>query len=197
MNNLLENQNGTEENGFQKSLFKMGKVTFIDMCKSYVIALVVFIFLGVIADSTLGSVALQILLLVGFGFPLYCNGWGEGYRDLNRFEFGRITVDKFRGFKFVLFALIPHFILAFVMILSYFTGGFEMMVIYRIANVHAIPILNSIVRPDIPTIDYNILQILSYAIIPQVITATLVGVGYFLGFSNFSILDKIIYKKIK
>lgn len=197
MSKWYENQDGTEENGYQKSLFKMSKITFIDMCKSYIIALIVFIFLGVLADSTHGNIALQVLLLVGFGYPLYCNAWGEGYRDLNRFEFDRITADKLRGFKFATFALIPHFVIAFIMLLSYFTKSFEIMFFYRMINIHAIPILNAITRPDILTIDYNILQILAYAIIPHAITLILVGVGYLLGFSNFSILDKIIYKKTK
>lgn len=195
MNKWFENPNGNEENGFQKSLYKMGSITFVDMCKSYVIAFIVFTFLGVLTESVYGNIAVQILLLVGFCYPLYCNAWGEGYRDLNRFQFERIQADKFRGFKFVLISLIPHFTLAFVLLISYFTGMFEMMFIYRLFNLHSIVILNSIVSPDIFTIDYNIIQILLYIIIPQAITIVTVGVGYYLGFSEFAVLDKIIYKK--
>lgn len=195
MSNWTQNPNGTEENGFQKSLYKVSKLTFIDLCKSYIIALIVFLFLGVLADTFWGNIILQILLLIGFGYPLYCNAWGEGYHDLNRFEFGRITKDKFRGFKFGIIALIPSFLITFILLISYLTGGFELMFIYRFANIHAIPILNSIVSPDILTVDYNILQMLAYIIIPPVITVAFIGTGYYLGFSDIAVLDKVVYKK--
>lgn len=193
----MSEHNGTEENGYQKSLPMMGAITFVDMCKSYVIALVVFIFLGVLAESSYGNIALQVLLLIGFGYPIYCNAWGEGYRDLNRAQFERVSADKLRGFKFGAIALIPNLVLGLIILISSITGIFEIMFIYRLLNVQAIPILNMIVRPDVLTIDYNILQILLYIAIPNLFTIAFVGVGYYLGFSEFSVLDKLIYKKNK
>lgn len=183
------------QNEFQKSITQMGKITFIDIIKSFIISIVVFIFLGIIADSTLGNIVLQIILIIGFGYPLYVNSWGEGYRDLNNFEFNLIEKDLYRGFKFGLIALIPQFILSIILLISYFTGMFEMMYIYRLINIQTLPLLNVIVPPNILTIDYSFIQILLYLIIPPTITISFIGTGYYLGFKEFSIMDKIVYKK--
>ncbi len=188
---MSENQ----ENQFQHSLLKMGKIIFKDIAKSYCIAMITFIFLGILANNQYGNVVLQIILLLGFGYPLYINSWGEGYRDLNKFEFNRIEKDKLRGLKFGAIALIPHFVLSFVLLISYFTGLFEMMLIYRLLNVHTLPILNNIVPPDILTIDYSFIQIILYIIIPPIFTLSFISIGYYLGFSEFSIIDKLVYKK--
>lgn len=194
MNNLKEDSTPSQENGFQESLIKLAQKTFVDIFKGYTISLVIFFSLGTLSQYFYGSIALQLLLLLGFSYPLYCNAWGEGYRDLNRFEFKRIESDNLRGFKFALYALIPNFILSFMLLISYFTKSFEMMYIYRAMNIYTIQILNWIASPGILTIDYNIIQILAYILIPPAIVLISVGGGYYLGFTETSILDTIIYK---
>lgn len=195
MSEISNKTENSTENQFQQPLSTLGKKTFKDMCKSYCVALIVFAFLGIIADSFWGNIILQVLLLVGYGYPLYTNAWGEGYRDLNKFEFNRIEQDKLRGFKFGAIALIPHCVLSIILLITYFTGSFEMMFFYRLINVYTMPILNMIVSPDILTIDYNIIQILIYIIIPPIFTVSFVGIGYYLGFSDFAIIDRIVYSK--
>lgn len=163
------------------------------------IAVVMCLSLTFFMVDTGGQLLVQLLVLFGYGFPVYSMLWTIGHRDFNKFSFGHIKRNQYRGFKLGALAAIPIALIgvAFIIIsLSKFTWAEWSGPIYRILNGHVWPLLN-MVAGSTSIVELAWWQLTAFAILPSVLLIAMSGLSYILGNHDFSPLEKIMYKSKK
>lgn len=160
-----------------------------------VITLIFCFGLATLMSSTIGLIISQIIILLIYSFPVYSTMWEYGHKDLNRFNYGHIQRDKYRGFKISLVANIPIFILSILMILSKFDLFYNIVVLYKIINAEIWPLIN-LIQPSAYLDQYSIVQIIAVSLLP-IISIFISGFAYILGNHDYSPLQKLIYKNKK
>lgn len=163
------------------------------------IAVVMCFSLSFFMVNTWGQLLTQLLLVLGYGFPVYSMMWTIGHRDYNKFSFGHTKRNIYRGFKVGAIAAIPVAVIgiAFVVIAL---GGFVWSdyagPVYRIINGHVWPMLN-MVELNAPVVSFAWWKLVLFVLLPIAMLIAMSGVSYIMGNHDFSPLEKLMYKNKK
>lgn len=142
-----------------------------------------------------------VLTLIGTlwltGTFIYGISWIYGNKDSNKVHFGRIKEDKWRGAKIGLLATIPYFLL-FIVFLICGLGVYEKAsaIIYKFANCYAFGFIDMICGSDYTAgmlSWWKFVLLFALLFIPAIICE----LGYWLGYKDISISEKIVYKNKK
>ena len=138
----------------------------------------------------------QIFCLVVLIQFVYGEVWHTGTTDNNKVHFGRITYDKYRGIKIGALAMLP-FLLLFIglAVLKIFCPGFP-LIVYKLLNSSVFSIIDIIFgsasKLSQLSVVRMVLSLSAFAVVPLIS-----HIAYTLGFKQFSISEKLIYKKKK
>lgn len=136
----------------------------------------------------------QILMVILFAAFPYSNMWYLGDHDHNSAQFGHIRRDYARGVKIGLLADIPAVLAWVALIVCKLANIFPSYVVrYRWINVCFWPYFNHF----IPSTVLKTAEVTwggVAAMLPILLALPLTtGLGYFLGFKEFSVRDKLVY----
>ena len=127
----------------------------------------------------------------------YADLWAMGDKDNNSVTFGRLNEDKFRGLKIGLLSAIPVFICYILLVLSklgLFMDGF--LGVYQWLNIPYIMVIQWITGSAKLSS-----EMAGWCLIPIGLLTLLVpavcALGYYLGYSEISISEKLLYKSGK
>lgn len=127
---------------------------------------------------------------------VYGEVWHTGTTDNNKVHFGRIKYDKYRGLKIGALAMLP-FLLIFIglTVLKRLYPGFP-LIIYKLLNSSVFSIIDfafgSASKLSQLSVVRMLLSLSAFAAVPIIS-----HIAYTLGFKQFSISEKLIYKKKK
>lgn len=137
-------------------------------------------------------ISTPIVLLV-YSLPVYRTMWEIGHADLNRANFGHITLNRWRGIQIGLLAMIPFFLTGVFFLLSK-AGLFpNFVVLYKFLNAELWPVIN-LIQISMYLPDYNWLQTIAVALLIHLIPVAVAEFAYQLGSRDFSIKQKLVYK---
>lgn len=128
-----------------------------------------------------------IISLSIYCVTLYSTAWHEGYRDPNRVVYGHARKFMAKGLVAGIWASIPYVVIYLLFLYSSLINSHKVLIgmVYRFFNAQYICMSNNVF--DNPFL-------CAFFLLPMpVITA----VGYILGYKQFSILGRILYKKKK
>lgn len=136
----------------------------------------------------------QILMVILFlAFP-YSTLWYMGDHDRNQVQFGHMPEDRLRGAKVGAIASVPALVMWVLLVVGKAGGllpGFVKT--YRWFNMCFLPYFDSVV-PTAVTNPVDVPWGGILAMIPVLLALPLMtGLGYFLGYKEFSIRDRLVY----
>ena len=132
------------------------------------------------------------LILISFIYPKI---WQLGTHDSNLVRFKHKKEDKLKGFKIGALAVIPHYIfLLFLAAAKYGVMPSFPMALYKFLNSSFYSFIDIIVSGTVAVSDLALWRLLLLFILPLLIPAV-AGAAYLLGYNNFSIGEKLVYKK--
>lgn len=152
-------------------------------------------------QSTANWVTQILMLIIFLAFP-YSNLWYIGDHDRNAVLFGHRAEDKWRGAKIGLLADLPALAMWLLLVAGKLTGGLPGFVKwYRWMNVCFWPWFNHVIPAgtlDPAAVSWGGVA----AMLPVLLSLPLLtGLGYFLGYSEISLRDRLVYtatgKKVK
>ena len=137
---------------------------------------------------------LCLMLLCSFVYPRL---WDLGVTDSNLVNFNHKAEDKLRGFKIGAFTVIPAvLLLAFMLITKNSICSTVPLAIYKFLNSSLYGFLEFASGTTATFGKVSVFRgILMF--IPQILVPVIAGFSYILGFKNFSIGEKLVYKKDK
>lgn len=140
------------------------------------------------------SIVCMVLLLLCMP---YSDLWTLGDKDNNSVTFGRMTEDKFHGFKIGLIAGIPGFICFFLLVLSEM-GVFadRYLALYQFLNVPYILVIQLITGGASAASEMATWCLIPLGLLTLLVPAVC-GLGYYLGYKEFSLSEKFMYKSGK
>ncbi|MCL2488802.1 MAG: hypothetical protein FWE80_08985 [Oscillospiraceae bacterium] len=140
-----------------------------------------------------GLIAQTGMLILFVAFP-YNIVWDAGNRDQNQVHFKRKKADPRRGVVIGLLASIPAGLMFGVMVFAKISGSPENFVdFWRTFNVCFFPYFNEVIPGDIPSAQIPWSGIA--AMLPVLLSLPVIThLGYTLGFKDFSIIEKVVYK---
>ncbi len=160
---------------------------------------------GVILSSffalTLGAMSdylLVTILMTFFSLTLYCTliysaAWAQGNKDRNYVHYNRLREDFFRGAKAGLWAMLPYVLTSVILILVIVGAISDISFIYRILNIHLLPLINLVLPAGEPMTWWGIVVVNLYHLLIPVFS----GLGYYLGYKDIALGHKLIYKNKK
>lgn len=147
-----------------------------------------------LSDSTVNTIAWisQILSLVIWGAFIYSVTWNVGNADADKNELGDTPLDKHRGLKAALVALIPYGISYLLLVIAKLMGTMNFAVsLFKILNYNCFAFNDMIITGGLNTISYTELIILALVLLPLPIFAAF---GYKMGNRHTLIKEKIVYQ---
>ncbi len=144
--------------------------------------------------STMSKIAWvsQILSLVVWGALIYAVTWNAGNADADKHELGDAPLDKLRGLKAGLVAVIPYAISYLLLVFAKLTNAFAPAVsIFKILNYNCLAFNDMIITNGVASISPLELVCLALVLLPLPIFAVF---GYGLGVRHTIIKEKIVYK---
>ena len=133
-----------------------------------------------------------LLILISFIYPEL---WHNGTNDSNLVRFKHKKEDKLKGLKIGLVTVIPHYLfLIFLVIAKLGALPSFPMVLYKFLNSSFYSFIEIIVGGAVTVADLAVWRLLLLFILPLIIPAA-AGAAYILGYNNFSIGEKLVYKK--
>lgn len=153
--------------------------------------------------SEMGKGARTALLIINQIFCLfvlmqfvYGVVWHTGTTDNNKVHFGRITYDKYRGLKIGALAMLPFLLIFAVLALLKLLYPNFPLIIYKLLNSSVFSIIDVIFGSASKLSQLSVVRMLlslsAFAVVPIIS-----HIAYTLGFKQFSISEKLIYKKKK
>jgi hypothetical protein len=143
------------------------------------------------AMSTVSWVS-QIITLVVWGAFIYVVNWNAGNADADKNELGDTPLDKFRGLKAGLLAVIPFAVSYLLLVIAKLTGTFSFAVsIFKILNYNCFAFNNMIITNGLGSISISELLCLAAVLLPLPIFSAF---GYAMGLRHTLLKDKIVYK---
>ena len=136
--------------------------------------------------------AICLMLLICFIYPVL---WQFGTKDSNMVMYKHKTEDKLKGLKIGFISVIPSVLLltAFVITKNGFSADISLM-IYKFINSTFYGFIDIGIKSVNTIGQLNVLHILLlYAL--NLIIPVVSFVAYYLGYKNFSIGEKLVYKK--
>lgn len=133
-----------------------------------------------------------ILILISFIYPEI---WHIGTNDSNLVRFKHKKEDKFKGFKIGAVAAIPNYLLLIFLLIARL-GAFPSFptALYKFLNSSLYSFIDIILGGAITAADLSLWRLALLFLLPLAIPAV-AGAAYLLGYNNFSIGEKLVYKK--
>jgi hypothetical protein len=144
--------------------------------------------------ATVGVLSSLFMLLIYGIFP-YNMMWNRGSRDNNFVNLGRISQDKLFGLKVGLLATAPS-ALIYILLIFGKIGLMPSDVLrwHRLLNTPFIPFIDAVSAGAKTAVDLPIFSLL--ALIATLLFVPLIcWLGYFLGYKQISVRERLIYKK--
>lgn len=143
------------------------------------------------AMSTLAWVS-QIPTLIIWGALLYTLTWNVGNGAADKNELGGESIDKLRGLKAGLVAVIPYAVTYLILVAAKISGAMNWAVsLFKILNYNCFAFNDMIITGGLNTISASELVCLALVLIPLPIFAAF---GYAMGLRHTNIKEKVIYK---
>ncbi len=210
--------NATQPVALQNETWRLAVQPFVNIVIGTVISIIITISLSsLMVGSIWGKIVVEFLCLA-ITLPLvYGYMWGQGDRDSNFVQFGRMKPDKWKGVRAGLLSIIPNVLTAVPLALSMLRIiPFDFMPFYRLLNAPMWGFINMLhpnggaiphaaipaqeATETMPAIEAvaatDGLSWGAFAIICllPLIYAVFAAVGYYLGTKRFSIINKVVYK---
>lgn len=172
-----------------------GKIIVINILCFFLVMSIVAIAVGILKDSanpnTYGSI-LQVLTLMFLTGLVYPTLWDMGYKDRNMVLTGHAKEDILKGLKIGLVAVIPSVlsIPLFALIKSFPAA------LYKLINSSYYYFFELLTRNTDKFCELAVWKFVVMAIVFLLVPA-ISFLGYYLGFKDISIAEKITYKKKK
>ena len=183
----------------RKSIPRLGRNIFLYSVITYILTVLMYIFVNSIAISPILNLIAQFFAILLFCSISYINVWEEGHRDYNRVAVGTFEKDMLKGLKAGLLATIPLFALYLMLLLSRVGVipteflGMDTFEIFKILSMPTVTVLNAIhkasVVMEISAVDM-ILILLTTLTLP--ISSAL---AYILGYNDFSFMELMTFNK--
>ncbi len=172
-----------------------GKIIVINILCFFLVLSIVAIAVGLLKDSANPDVygpivqILTLMLLIGMLYPTL---WDKGYKDRNMVLTGNRQADILKGLKIGLVAIIPSVlsIPVFALIKSFSAA------LYKLLNPSYYYLFDILTRGTNKFCEIAVWKFIVMAIIFLLVPA-ISFLGYYLGFKDFSIGEKLTYKKTK
>lgn len=147
-----------------------------------------------LSDSAMNTIAWisQIASLVIWCAFIYVVTWNAGNADADKKELGGAPLDKLRGLKAALVALIPYGISYLLLVIAKLTGTMNFAVsLFKILNYNCFAFNDMIITGGLSSISYLELVCLAIVLLPLPIFAAF---GYKMGNRHTIIKEEIVYK---
>lgn len=139
-----------------------------------------------------GAIVLQLFCLVLYCPIVYMTAWSLGAKDRNYVLYGHMKEDKLRGAKIGLVAIIPYIICALFLVLAKARVFPDFLVLFRFIY-SPFAVLLRVFLPDYLS-DVTYCGIL-FSALTQLVCPITTGIGYWLGYHEISLYQKLIYQK--
>ena len=138
------------------------------------------------------SAVSQVISLVVWGALIYIVNWNVGNADADRKELGNAKLDKLRGLKAGLVAVIPFAVSYLILVIAKITGAMSWAVsLFKILNYNCFAFNNMIITDGLNSISAVELICLALVLLPLPLFAAF---GYKMGVRHTILKEKIIYK---
>ena len=215
-NPTAQNQNIPLKN----ETWRLALQTFINLVICTVISVIIVVSLSSLMGSVWGKLVVEAVCLIITLPIIYGYMWGQGDRDANFVQFGRMQPDMWKGLRAGLLAIIPTVLTCIPLALSMMRVlGFDFMPFYRLINAPMWGFIN-LIKPlggaiphaateEIPATDttpaieampatdglsWGAFVLIALLPLLYVICTT---VGYYMGTRRISVLSKLVYKDDK
>ena len=132
---------------------------------------------------------LTLLLLIGLVYPTL---WAKGYKDRNMVLTGNAQADALKGLKIGLVAIAPSVLsIPVFALIKPFSAA-----LYKLINPSYYYFFELLTRGTDKFCEISFWKFFVFAVIFLIVPAVSF-LGYYLGFKDFSIGEKLTYKKIK
>lgn len=136
----------------------------------------------------------QIILICLFIVSIYVPFWEFGYNDRNYVNINKKKEDIFQGTKIGFLISIPYFITSFLMILVKLNVSKWLSYLFVFSNSYFYYFIDSLIsKPDPALTPWWTIAV--FVVMPLFIPAV-ASFGYILGYKEFSIKERLLYKKV-
>lgn len=134
----------------------------------------------------------QIFALGVWGALIYIVNWNVGNADADKHELGGAPLDKLRGLKAGLVAVIPHAVTYLILVVAKLSNSFPWATsLFKIFNYNCLAFNDMIITGGVESISAAELICLAAVLLPLPIFALF---GYSMGVRHTILKDKIVYK---
>ncbi|MBO5105994.1 MAG: hypothetical protein J6C29_03750 [Clostridia bacterium] len=150
-----------------------------------------------LSKSTMNTISwiTQIIALIVWGALIYIVNWNVGNADADKNELGNAPIDKHRGLKAGLVAVIPFAVTYLVLVVARLLGSPHAAVsLFKIFNYNCFAFNNMIITGGLASISILELVCLALVLLPLPIFAAF---GYSMGVRHTILKEKIVYKNEK
>ncbi len=146
-------------------------------------------------DKAIIGVISSIFTYLIFGLFPYSMLWNMGSHDENYVQLGRLQKDEYFGLKVGLLASIPSVILYLLLVLGKF-GAFPSVILkwHRLINTPFIPYIDAVEMGAATATELSFGSLLAVGA-TLLFVPFLCWLGYYLGYRQISIRERMIYKK--
>lgn len=211
------NQKQVQVVPLKNETWRLALKTFTNLVISTIVCVVVVLALSSLMEPVWGKLVVEAVCLLITLPILYSYMWGQGDRDANFVQFGRMEKDVWKGLRAGLLAAVPAWLTLIPLALSMVRViPFDFMPIYRLLNAplwgfvnlmhgsggaipHAaieaqeatesMPAIEAVPATD--ALSWGIFAVL--CLLPLLYVAAC-AVGYYLGTKRFSVMSKLVYK---
>lgn len=180
---------------FKNGVKLFGKIIVINILCFFLVMSIVAIAVGMLKDKSnpdsYGAILqiMTLMLLTGLVYPTL---WDMGYKDRNMVLTGHAQADVLKGLKIGLVAVIPSVLsIPIFALIKAFPSA-----LYKLINSSYYYFFDILTRGTDKFCDISIWKFFVMAIIFLLVPA-ISCLGYYLGYKDFSIAEKITYKKKK
>ncbi|MBE6761249.1 MAG: hypothetical protein E7551_03090 [Ruminococcaceae bacterium] len=150
-----------------------------------------------LSESAMSAVSWisQIIALVVWGALIYIVNWNVGNADADKHELGDAPLDKLRGLKAGLVAVIPFAVTYLILVIAKISNTFHWTVsLFKIFNYNCFAFNNMIITNGLDSISISELLCLALVLLPLPAFAVF---GYSMGVRHTILKEKIVYKNEK
>ena len=133
-----------------------------------------------------------VLILISFVYP---GMWQLGTKDSNLVKFKHKKEDRLKGFKIGAVAVIPAYLLLIFLVVAKAGAVPDFpVVLYKFLNSSLYSLIEVILGSAVKVGELAVWRLILLFVLPLIVPAVS-GIAYILGFKNFSIGEKLVYKK--
>lgn len=157
---------------------------------------------GIRSDVTATGDALFLIISALFTLSLagtitYSYIWKEGNKDLNLIRFGRAPLDKYKGVKIGLVAVLPYLLVLISLAIGKNSFAKSIpVVLYKYLNCSVFSVIDVICGNTSTFGELSVLRML-LLFVAMLIVPVFFGLSYYIGYKDILISEKLIYKKQK